>query len=280
MLFTQKSPCDPRISSLLDMNLWSPPRVSIPWRHPVVEVDPHRRSTQVSVTHPRCFKPPSFWGVASDSEQFQKYWPVKREHHGRLSVFVDSKSFQNMFRKAPINRNGVTSPCEQYPKFSDALWKSTGNQIHSSLGCHHFGWFLVHRKTQTSTNLAFPGFLTALRRSLYDGSSVPTLTTVFPKRVNGSFNSKMKVSENDPNRSRWVAHSFLSYSPFWSIFPNSSPWLPRAFFQPLTGLVCCLSPNPGTISFLKPSLSNQIKPPIGALNEKGVDYLKGLNPSC
>lgn len=126
---------------------------------------------------------------------------------------------------------------EQYPKFSDALWKSTGNQIHSSLGCHHFGWFLVHRKTQTSTNQAFPGFWqpsgvqkvkpTPWRMySLYDGSSVRTLTTAFRKMGHSTWKSKfLKMIQIDLDG--WP--SFLSYSPFWFIFPNSSPWLHRAF---------------------------------------------------
>lgn len=59
-----------------------------------------------------------------------------------------------------------------------------------------------------------PRFLTALRRSKSETDSLEDVFTVWwiissyaynsiPK--NGSFNLKIKVSENDPNRSRWVA---------------------------------------------------------------------------
>ena len=109
-------------------------------------------------------------------------------------------------------------------------------QIRSSLGCHHFGWFLVHPKNQTSTNQAFPGFFTALRRSEVKPTRFRMKTHCmmdhqflrlqqFSEAKNGSFNLKMKVSENDPNRSRWVA-----YNPFFRILhpdctaPFSNLW--------------------------------------------------------
>lgn len=259
LLFTQKSPCDPRISSLPDMNLWSPPRVSILWRHQLLKLIP-TGDPQVSGTHPRCFKTAEFLGAwRLWLRKIPKLLTSEKRTSWKIECFCGFPVLSKHVSESTNQQEWEVLPMWAVSKILDALWKSTGNQIHSSLGVSPFldDFCSIGEakplRIWRSQGFWLPSGVPKWKRlpsgcihCMMDHQFVRLQQ--FSEAKNGSFNSKMKVSENDPNRSRWVAYSFLLYSPSWSIFPNS-PWLHRAFFQPVTGLVCCLSPNPGTISF-------------------------------
>ena len=79
-------------------------------------------TSRVSVTHPRCFKPPSFWGVFLT--ETSKLLTSVREHH----VFECFCGFQVLSKHVSESTNQQEwshFPCEQYPKILDGLSKST-----------------------------------------------------------------------------------------------------------------------------------------------------------